>query len=112
MLFRSCGIRLSFNEPIDPATLDAGQFAVSAWNYKRTSGYGSKKYKPSQPDVVGTDTWPVGRVSRTDDPRAVWIELPAIMPTHQVRVDYRVGFESGATLADSVHLTIHALKDR
>ncbi len=111
MKARRGGIRLSFNEPIDPATLDAGQFAVSAWNYKRTSGYGSKQYKPSQPEVEGKDGWAVGEVRTTADARTVWIALPDICPAHQVRVDYRVGFKSGASLDNSVHLTIHALKE-
>ena len=109
---RSGGIALSFNQSIDPASLDISQFKVSAWNYKRTGGYGSQNYKPSTPGAVGKDSWSVSTVSILDDTKTLWIALPDIMPAHQVKVEYQAGFTSGETLADKVHLTIHKLIPR
>ena len=63
--------------------------------------------------MVGRDAWPVERVQTLDsDPNSLWIALPDCMPADQVRLDYRVAFQDGQTLSNTIHLTIHALPPR
>lgn len=102
-------ITLQFDSAVNAAALDAQDFKVSAWNYKRTKEYGSKDYKPSAPDTVGRDTWTVSDVAVSPSGNSVSIKLPDLMPAHQVKVEYAVPFTSGSTLNKTVHTTIHQL---
>jgi len=102
-------ITLHFDSAINAAALNAAAFKVSAWNYKRTSAYGSKDYKPSAPEQIGRDTWAVSDVEVSQSGTAVSIKLPEMMPAHQVKVEYAIPFKSGAALKKTVHLTIHPL---
>lgn len=106
---RQGAIHLTFSQPVNPASLAASNIRVTAWNYQRGAGYGSRNYRPSSPGEVGTDTWTTSDVSLMADRRTVRIALPDLVPADQVRVDYRVGFTSGTEQAHAVHLTIHRL---
>ena len=50
------GVILNFAEPLDPASVVPEKLAVRAWNYKRSSAYGSGRY--TLDGASGTSTAP------------------------------------------------------
>jgi cytochrome c2 len=99
------GVVLQFGSPLDPASLQPERVAVRAWNYRRSSAYGSGRYTPDGSE--GTATIGVGQTIASRDGRSVFVHLPGLPATMQVEVRHDFRLADGAPARGVVYFTIH-----
>ncbi len=100
------GVVLTFAEPVDVASLQPEKVKVRAWNYKRSSAYGSGRYTLDGP--AGTTPWGVAQVVASQDRKSVFIHLPKLPAAHQVEVRHEFQLAGGAAARGVVFFTVHA----
>ena len=99
------GVVLEFTAPLDPASVRADKVSVRAWNYKRSSAYGSGRYTiEGEP---GTTPWGIAQAVLSDDKKSVFIHLPKLPPVMQLEVRHDFALASGAAARGVVYFTIH-----
>lgn len=96
-------LRVTFSEPIDPASVQPDAFAFKIWSLRRTANYGSKHY----------DEHPVAITAARldDDARTVVLAIPALAPTQCYELLIKVRAPDGAAIERSLHGTVHRLAD-
>jgi len=99
------GMKLTFTEPLDPSSVDAGNenVQVRTWSLKRTANYGSKHYDEK--------TLSVSRASLSADAKTLTLEIPDIRPTWCMEISFSLRSSSGAPVQGTIHNTIHSLAD-
>jgi azurin len=106
--FEACdnGVLLRFDRPLDPstATKSASHFA-QCWNYRYSAAYGSPEFSVRFPDTVGHDPLEVHGAHISADGKALFLEIPQLLPTSMIHL--RVGVTTER--AHDVFLTAHAL---
>lgn len=105
------GIRVSFSEKLDPATVQLEDFDVKRWAYLYTSSYGSPEVSAADPEKQGRDEVTVTSVTLEADGKTVFLEIPDMAPVMQMMVGYRIGFADGGRAENAVYHTIHRLTD-
>ena len=100
---KKSGIKLTFTEPLDPATVAAGKVQIQTWSLKRTAQYGSKHYdeKPLA----------VRRATLSPDRKTVLLDVPDIRPTWCMEIKYEFKSADGTPALGVIHNTIHELAD-
>jgi hypothetical protein len=104
------GAAVTFTQPLENA--DAEGCAVSVWNYRWTSGYGSGEYSTlaEKKDAKNAqDKLEVKSVKLSDDRRTLFLEIPEIKPVHQMKMVLRVTPPGGKPAPFEIYNTIHAL---
>lgn len=102
-------IRLTFTRPLDAkAAADAARYQGSAWNYRWSGDYGSKRWKPSDPNAEGADALPVRSAALSADGKTVTIRFKDLRPVMQMHVGYNLTAADGRPVVGSVYLTIHS----
>ncbi len=101
------GLHLTFTGKLDKESVDAGAFSVEQWNYKWTSGYGSKDYSVADPKQGTHDKVNVKSAKLSSDGRTVFIELENVQPVMQMLVKFDVEAESGEAVKGEIHSTIN-----
>jgi hypothetical protein len=105
------GIHLSFTGKLDPgAAADPENYAVSRWNYKRTSAYGSPTFKVSQPDQRGNEGVNVRSAKLSVDGRTVTLEVEDLRPCDQQLIKFNITAVDGTKIRAEVMHTIHIVK--
>ena len=104
---RSCsdGVFLSFAVPLDPASVGQESILASAWNYNRSSDYGSGRFNTA--GAPGTDPAPIGQVLLSPDRKTVFVHLPNLAPVMQLEVQHAFRFAGGEKAEGKVYFTIH-----
>ena len=104
---RSCtdGVVLEFAEPLDPASLRQENVTARAWNYQRSSAYGSGRYTIEGP--AGTTPWAIGQTILSSDKKSVFIHLPQLPPVMQLEVRHDFRLASGVAARGVAFFTIH-----
>jgi hypothetical protein len=96
-------LSVTFSEPIDPASVKPGAFALKVWSLKRTAGYGSKHHDEHALEITKARLSPDGRV--------VTLEIPSLAPTHCYELLAELRGADGAKIERSIHGTIHHLAE-
>lgn len=101
---------LSFLAPLGAdAAKDADRWGLTAWNYRRSSDYGSPTF-----DLEGRrdarSSLAVERVELSEDGRTVRLVVPDLEPCMQLHVEWDVEDAAGRELRHAAHLTINALR--
>jgi glucose/arabinose dehydrogenase/mono/diheme cytochrome c family protein len=109
---RSCadGVILEFATPIDPASLGAEKIRVRAWNYQRSSAYGSGRY--ALDGTAGTTPWGVAQTVLSTDRKSVFVHLPKLPAVAQLELSHDFKLANGAAARGVVFFTVnqpHAL---
>jgi cytochrome c2 len=78
------GVVISFGSAVDPASVDAGKVTAREWQYERTSGYGSPRFK--RDGTQGVDALATGAVWLSKDGKSVFVHIPDLRPTMQLEV--------------------------
>ncbi|MBX3444823.1 MAG: c-type cytochrome [Planctomyces sp.] len=99
---RKSGLDLTFTDPLDADSLNAGEVRLKTWSLRRTENYGS--------DHVDEREIPVDSVALSDDCRTLTIRA-AIQPTWCMEVRYVLRTATGEPLSGTIHNTIHDLGD-
>ena len=97
------GLRLVFSDPLDPATAEDPQnYAISTWELKRSSRYGSDRYN--------TKTLEVASAELSGDGKILKLTIPGIEPVWQMQIDYRLAGANGDPVIGKLQNTIYNLK--
>ena len=101
------GVEIVFSEAIDPASVQAENFAVEQWNYKWIENYGSPTYSVKNPDEAGSDTVEIESVALSSDGKTVFVEMPDIQPVMGMSISYTVKTTDGVELRQDLYNTIN-----
>jgi glucose/arabinose dehydrogenase len=103
-------IELTFTSPLDRGSAeDVESWSIRQWNYRWTGNYGSKAYKPSQPDRQGEDEVEVRKVELRGD-RTVVLAIPDLKPVMQMEIGYSLRGADGALIKDRIWLTLNGVR--
>ncbi len=103
------GVRLTFSRPLDKKTAEnPANYKAAAWNYRWSADYGSKRWRPSAPNVEGQDEFAFASATLEDE-KTVFLKAPAGMaPVMQLQVGYNLkAAKDDARVSGSVFLTVH-----
>lgn len=95
------GLKLTFTEPLDPASLDTKQLQIKTWSLKRTADYGSKHYD-EKPLVVRGATL-------SADSKTLTLDVADLAPTWCMEIKYSLRAADGTPIQGVLHNTIHDL---
>ena len=109
---RKKGVALTFTNPLDAkSAADAGNYAVEAWNYKWTGGYGSGEYPIREGEKGPHTSLSVSSAKLLEDGRTVFLEIRDIQPVHQMKITINIQTADGSDVDCEVYHTIHVLGD-
>ncbi len=97
------GLRLTFTEPLDPASLDIKNLHIKTWSLKRTADYGSKHYD-EQPLTVRAATL-------SADTKTLTLDIADLRPTWCMEIKFALRAATGTPIQGTIHNTIHELAD-
>ncbi|MEI6714977.1 MAG: DUF6797 domain-containing protein [Verrucomicrobiota bacterium] len=104
------GIHITFDEPLDPETAgNPDNYSIEQYNYRWTSNYGSKDYRPSNPEELGHDTVDITGVALSADRKTVFLEAAGLGPVMQSEITMRVKAASGVAMPEKIWHTINAV---
>ena len=104
---RKDGIELFFNFRLDLETAkDPESYELEQWDYKWSSGYGSREYLPGT-ERKGREKIHLGKVTVAPDGRSVHLGIEGIKPVNQVRIGINLKSSSGNAFEDMAYLTIN-----
>jgi len=98
---RDNGVLIRFNQAVKDA--DAATCFAQCWNYKYGPQYGSPEYSVKYADTPGHDPLEVRSVQKLDGGKALFLEIPQIVPANQIHVRLSTGHD--------VFITAHALAE-
>lgn len=102
------GLELTFAQPLDPETAnDAESFGVQQWNYRWSAEYGSPDLSAADPSKQARDDVPVRSAQLRPDGKTVFLDIPDLQPVMQMSIRYDLDTTRGATITDTLYLTIH-----
>jgi glucose/arabinose dehydrogenase/cytochrome c2 len=104
---RSCadGVILEFETALDPASVSANKVIAQAWNYKRSSAYGSGRYRKD--GEAGMDPVGVSQAVLSEDRKSVFIHLPELAAVMQLEIRHSFKLASGALAEGATYFTVH-----
>jgi len=98
------GVLVRFDVPINrTAATDPSNFSAERWNYQRTSAYGSPHFMLT--GERGQDTLVPSSAYVTPDGRTVFIGIPGMRPSMQMRIGWSLATAAGIRLDGNVYLT-------
>jgi azurin len=98
---RDNGVLIRFNQAVKDA--DAATCFAQCWNYKYGPQYGSPEYSVKHADTPGHDPLEVRSVQKIDGGKALFLEIPQIVPANQIHLRLSTGHD--------VFMTAHALAE-
>ncbi|MCB1076583.1 MAG: heme-binding domain-containing protein [Verrucomicrobiae bacterium] len=96
---RDNGVLVRFDRPV--GDLKAEECFAQCWNYRYSAAYGSPEYSLAYPDTPGHDPLEIRGVRSIEDGRAVFVEIPQLIPAGQVHLRLATGHD--------LFFTLHAL---
>ena len=103
----SDGLELTFLHPLDRSTAtNPDRWDAAAWNYRRTSDYGSADYSLDGRRGART-SWRVREVTLSPDERTVRLRIDDLEPAMQVHVTWSIEDANGRPLDHEAFLSIH-----
>jgi type 1 glutamine amidotransferase/azurin len=100
------GLYLQFAEPLPRASArELQNYFCQQWNYHYAKAYGSDEYSALQSNTPGHDVVAIRAVHLLDSDRAVFLEIPELMPVHQLHVRLKL-----SDFSRDVYATIHHLR--
>jgi cytochrome c2 len=104
------GMHLSFDVPLDPETAgNPDNYSIEQYNYRWTSNYGSKDYKPSDPSALGHDIVNISGVILAPDHKSVFLQVADLKPVMQSEITMRIKAADGAALPEKLLHTINVV---
>jgi hypothetical protein len=97
------GLKLTFTEPLDPASLDVKNVQIKTWSLKRTANYGSKHYDEKALTVRAA--------SLSSDAKTLSLDVADLRPTWCMEVTFSLRAANGTPIQGTIHNTIHELGD-
>lgn len=105
------GMVLRFTEPLDSAVAgDPRHYFAQQWNYRYSKAYGSDEYSVLHPGTPGHDLVKIRSAHVLDSGHAVFLEIPEIMPVHQMHLRMKLSAADGTHFNRDLFATIHNLR--
>ena len=83
-------------------------FPCAAWNYKRTSKYGSPNYKLD--GSPGSEDLPVSSIKLSRDKKTVFVGIPDMREVMQMEVSFDLAAQDRSPIKNKSFLTVHLLR--
>ncbi len=100
------GVLVEFTQALDRTFVTkAEHHFAQCWNYRYSSGYGSREYSPSHYGLPGHDRMRIASAHLLADGRSLFLELPDLQPVNQLHLN--LGIAKGHTC--DLFLTVHKL---
>lgn len=100
------GVLVEFTEMLDRAFVEkAEHHFAQCWNYRYSSGYGSREFSPSHYGLPGHDPVPISSIHLLADGRSLFLELRDLQPVNQLHLN--LGLAKGRTC--DLFITVHKL---
>ena len=97
------GLKLTFTEPLDAASLDVKNLQIKTWSLKRTKDYGSKHYDERLLEVRGAKL--------SGDSKTITLDVAELRPTWCMEINFSLRSAEGTPIQGTIHNTIHELAD-
>ena len=98
------GVLVRFDVPLDrTVATDPSNFSAERWNYQRTSAYGSPHF--TLKGERGQDTLVPSSAYVTPDGKNLFIAIPGMQPSMQMRIGWSLATATGTRLDGNVYLT-------
>ncbi len=97
------GLKLTFTEPLDPASLDVKNLQIKTWSLKRTKDYGSKHYDEKALEVRSAKL--------SSDAKTLTLDVAELRPTWCMEIQFALRSATGTPVQGTIHNTIHELAD-
>ncbi len=103
------GVLLAFDVALDEASAThPANFSAERWSYKRSANYGSPHFKSD--DTKGQDLLRVTSAYLSRDGKSVFVGIPDMQPTMQMRLGWSLKTQGGGTeLAQNAYFTVSEL---
>lgn len=103
---RDNGVLLRFNQLLDAKLVsDASKHFAQCWDYHYSAAYGSPEFSVRYPETPGHDPLEIRSAQVLDGGKALFLEIPQIVPASQIHLHVGVTGER----AHDIFLTAHAL---
>jgi len=98
------GVLIEFTEPLDQSFVakTENHFA-QMWNYRFSSGYGSREFSPSHYGMPGHDPLPIASAHLLPDGRSLFLEMPDLQPVNQLHLNVGLAKDRHCDLFITVH---------
>jgi len=104
------GIRVTFNMPVDPASLNAKRTFAQQWNYRDSDNtYGSGEYSVRHPEQLGHDRLKVIGISLEDSGKTVFFKITDLLPAACTQIYTQLRSTNGTPLTLDLYATINRL---
>lgn len=97
------GMKLTFTEALDPASVEIKKQHVKTWSLKRTANYGSKHYDEKSLEIRGAKL--------SADSKTLSLDIADLQPTWCMEIRFALRSATGRPVQGTIHNTIHALAD-
>ena len=97
------GLKLTFTEPLDRASLDVKNLHIKTWSLKRTANYGSNHYDEKAMAVRG--------VTSSSDSKTITIDIAELRPTWCMEIKYSLRSAKGIQIQGTIQNTIHEVAE-
>jgi putative heme-binding domain-containing protein len=98
------GVRVELTRPLDREFVErADRHFAQCWNYRFSSGYGSREYSPSHYGLPGHDSLPIASARLLPDGRSLFLEMPDLQPVNQLHLNIGIAPDRTCDLFVTVH---------
>jgi glucose/arabinose dehydrogenase len=105
------GIRIDFTCALQKESAeDIQNYALEQWTYLWSEKYGSPEFSVADPKRQGHDPVELKSARLQSGGRSVFLEIPSIRPVMQMKIQFRLKAEDGATVAQTIYNTINYLQ--
>ncbi len=103
MVAEENGIRLIFNEALDPKTTqDIRNYEINTWDIVRSKKYGSDRFNEK--------SLKVREINLSEDAKSILIEIPEIKPTWIMEIKYQLRSATGIEFKGALQNSIYGLE--
>lgn len=102
----SQGAIVDFGAEIAPESLTPDRVQIRAWNYKRSSDYGSGRY--ALDGTPGTTPLNAAQLVRSHNGASVFVHIPDLPVAMQIEIRYDLRAVDGSPVRGTVYLTVHS----
>ncbi len=105
------GIHVDFHVPLDAESAgNPDNYSLEQYNYRWTSNYGSKEYRPSNPEELGHDILDIKGVRLSPDRKSVFLAVSGLRPVMQSEITMRIKAEGGTQIPEKIYHTVNAVE--
>jgi putative heme-binding domain-containing protein len=106
------GVVVEFTAPLDRAFVEkAEHHFAQCWNYRYSSGYGSREYSPSHYGLPGHDPIAIASVHLLSDGKTLFFEMPDLQPVNQLHLQVGIAKDQTRELFMTVHKLDEPFRD-